>query len=209
MSLLTIRLRQLLLSLGLLLLSTLSTATTIEQMRFEQVVDTAALIFQGEVLAVESRQTGPRSISTYVQFRVDEVIKGSYTSDAIELSFLGGRVGNLQMTVSEMQVPEVGETGIYFVHSLDDSQVHPLVGWTQGHYLIKGESSAAQVTTADGQSVTALEAGNQSPLIILPHEGTARGVQVQSLNGNALPMTPGAFKARIRDIARESSGGAP
>jgi hypothetical protein len=208
-SLLTIHLRQLLLSLGLLLVTTLSTATTIEQMRFEQVVDTAALIFQGEVLAVESRQTGPRSISTYVRFRVDEVVKGSYASDTIELSFLGGRVGNLQMTVSEMQVPQVGETGIYFVQTLDHTQVHPLVGWTQGHYLIDGDDSAARVTTAEGQPVTALNPGNQTPLIVLPHEGTARGVQIQGLSDSSIPMTPDAFKSRIRQIAEQGQGETP
>ena len=125
--------------IGLLLLCLscgFAQASTVLEMNFEDVVSQSELVFEGQVLGLESRQLRDGSIHTFVRFTVRDVIKGSYAGEEIELGFLGGSVGGRTLQVSDMQIPGIGETGIYFVESLTRAQVHPLVGWDQGHFLL-------------------------------------------------------------------------
>ncbi len=39
--------------------------------------------------------------------------------------------------VSSMVYPAVGEHGIYFIENPDKQLINPLVGWGQGHFLVK------------------------------------------------------------------------
>jgi len=179
-------------------------ATTLIQLSFEELIAQSALIFEGRVIAVNAQQTGPRSIHTVVSFEILEVIKGEYAGNTIELSYLGGRVGDVALTVSEMQFPVQGETGIYFVENPYEEFIHPLVGWSQGHYLIQQlDALRQQVTTADGQAVVSID--EVAPLAMpmpLEHDGNVRGLQIQALSAPAAAMTPAAFKDRIRDMQR-------
>jgi hypothetical protein len=179
-------------------------ATTVMQMNFDDVVHKAQLIFEGRVIAVESRQTGPRAIHTIITFQVLDVVKGNYEQSTIELSYLGGRVGNREMWVAEMQIPAVGEAGVYFVGNPGETMIHPLVGWSQGHYRIERSSSgAAGVTTAQGRAVTGVGGTSAQPMTVLPEGAAARGVQVQALSVQQAVMTPAAFKSRIRQIHQQ------
>jgi hypothetical protein len=57
-----------------------------------------------------------------------------------------------------MQIPELGEQGIYFVESLARDQVHPLYGWTQGHLrLSRSKGGALNVLTAQGVPVIGID----------------------------------------------------
>jgi hypothetical protein len=182
-------------------------ATTLIQLSFEELIAQSALIFEGRVIAVNAQQTGPRSIHTVVSFEILEVIKGEYTGNTIELSYLGGRVGDVALTVSEMQFPVQGETGIYFVENPYEEFIHPLVGWSQGHYLIQQlDALRQQVTTADGQAVVSID--EVAPLAMpmpLEHDGNVRGLQIQALSAPAAAMSPAAFKDRIRDMQRRQT----
>ena len=64
-------------------------ATTVAQLSFDEVIASAELVFEGRVLAVEARETGPRSIHTFVEFEILDVLKGEYAGASIELSYLG------------------------------------------------------------------------------------------------------------------------
>lgn len=179
-------------------------ATTVAQLSFDQVVATAELVFEGRVLAVEARETGPRSIHTFVEFEVLDVLKGDYPGATIELSYLGGRVGNRQLQISEMQVPVAGETGVYFVESLQDRQLHPLVGWSQGHYLIEQDSNGrAHVQSASHQPIRAVSIAPFASAQTLSDDGVASGVQIQSIRDEEAAMSAAGFKALVRERVRE------
>ena len=68
------------------------------------------------------------------------MLKGEYAGSTLELRFLGGTVGTARLEVTDMLVPQVAERGIYFVESLSAPQVNPLVGWSQGHFLIEPQA---------------------------------------------------------------------
>ena len=40
------------------------------------------------------------------------------------------------LVITDMRMPEIGESGIYFIETLGQQQVHPLIGWQQGHYRV-------------------------------------------------------------------------
>ena len=175
-------------------------ATTIAQLEFADVIDSAELVFEGRVLDVHAEQTGPRSIHTTVRFEIIEVIKGQYTGSELELRYLGGRVGAREMYVDGMQLPQPGEHGIYFVESVHDALVHPMVGWSQGHFLILPTGASEGVYTADGSGVndvhTTTRSEHNAPAI-LGHDGSARGVVVQQLQ--APVISADRFKTIVRD----------
>ena len=68
---------------------------------------------------------------------IQDIIKGNYRANSITLRFLGGTVGNVTMAVSDMQIPQEGQHGIYFVESIERFQVNPLYGWSQGHFIVE------------------------------------------------------------------------
>ena len=191
----------------LLGVSPLLTATTVAQLSFDEVVGTADLVFEGRVVSVEARATGPRSIHTFVEFEILDVLKGEYTGARIELSYLGGRVGNRQLEVSDMQLPEAGETGVYFVESSGTPQVrqlHPLVGWSQGHYLIVQDSNGrAHVQSAGHQPIRAVNIAPFAAAQTLNEDGVASGVQIQAIADEGSAMSAAGFKALVRERVQE------
>ena len=183
-------------------------ASTLLQMSFGELVGGAELIFEGRVVAVEPRQQPGEMIKTWVTFAVTDVVKGNFARDEIELSFLGGRLGGRQLEVTDMAIPEIGETGFYFVETLLEAQVNPLLGWDQGRYLIETQPDGdTVVTTADHDPVLALEveapaAANGQPMNIL-ETGRADGVVVQSFGTASFlsqPMSVEDFKTSILSV---------
>lgn len=195
------------LAVMLMLLALPVWSSTLEQMSFEEVLETAEFIFEGRVVSVEGRQTGPRAIHTFVTYEVLDVLKGDASLEELELSFLGGTANGRQMVVTELQLPQVGESGFYFVESLHEPMVNPLTGWSQGHFLIEQNSRGqAEVRTAGRDPVYELQASPpQASQQILGHEGAARGVQIQALTEARRPMSPVSFKARVQDLLQQQT----
>lgn len=125
-----------------LLISTQVLATTVLKVGMNELAQNAEFVFEGKVLSKQvraSKVTGRPC--TYFVFSIKDVIKGSYDQPQIELCFAGGTLNGLTMKVSDMAMPSVGETGIYFVDALGKEPIHPLLGWSQGHYLVKKDSA--------------------------------------------------------------------
>ncbi|MGB4247017.1 MAG: hypothetical protein WBJ75_04795 [Pseudohongiellaceae bacterium] len=176
-------------------------ASTVLQMSFSEVVQHAELVFEGRVLTVESRMVPDGMIHTFVTFSVLDVLKGDAQLEEIELSFLGGQVGTQRLQVTDLEVPEVGETGFYFVESLVNAQVHPLVGWTQGHYLIEPDANGESiVTTADHEPILALEPAvpTTAPMPAEISKGVASGIVVQG-SGSASFLSRPLSAQEFRD----------
>lgn len=185
-------------------------ASTVMEMNLQQVVDTAELVFEGEVLSTESRQSGPRRIHTIVRFRVLDVIKGDHPGDELELRYLGGEVNGRRMQVTDMDWPEPGESGVYFVESLRRPLVHPLVGWSQGRYRIEvDEQGQDRVFTADRRPVAGVPSpGSGGDTVTRPstsapklgHGASGSGASLMELGEPRAAMRAGEFKRRVRDL---------
>jgi len=167
------------------------------------------LVFEGRVTSVESRLTGTRRIHTFVTCEIQEIIKGDYTEDTIILRFLGGSVGNQTLAVSDMTIPRAGEHGIYFVESLERDQVHPLYGWSQGHFIIEDDGAVTnRVMTGQRHPVTALTFDSESEETDILDQtevkelstGVAQGVKFEQ---NKKGLTSDEFKQALKERLHE------
>jgi len=136
--------RKLALYIALLTLASQAFASSILQVGMSELAQRSAFIFEGKVV---SKQVRPSPFDgrpcTYFRFDIIDIIKGRHPAPWIELCFTGGTLNGKTLRISDMTMPTVGESGIYFVATLDGEPIHPLFGWQQGHYLI--ETDAAQV----------------------------------------------------------------
>lgn len=146
------------LSTLLILSASLAGATSIESLNGDELLDRAELVFEGEVLRVESKRLSPKLIVTEVEFEVLEVINGSYDGAQLTLKFVGGKVADITMNVAEMIYPRVGEQGVYFVESVNKTLVNPLVGWSQGHFTYQRDQNAVKrVCTAHRNPIMSMD----------------------------------------------------
>ena len=176
-------------------------ASSIKSMSVEEVANNAALIFEGRVTASRVvQQPGSRAIHTLIRFEVLDVLKGGYAEPSIELSFLGGSMGEVSMHVTDLHRPKVGERGIYFVENPARSQVNPFYGWDQGHYKLKYQPDLGQmsVLTQGGKAIYSLQSKAATGVSGLSH-GVARGVGT-SAGAADKPLTPAEFKQQIRGM---------
>ena len=184
-------------------------ATTILGMDIDKLTADAEFIFEGEVVLTETRQdSNSRIISTYVTFNVIDVMKGDYDAASIELKFMGGVFDGRIMQVSGLKIPQLGEQGIYFVESTSRDLINPLLGWSQGHFIIIVDDGERRISTADNKPVTEVQSVSGIPLAIKKPQAliqgggdAAAGVTTESsliLIRRALSVDE--FKARIRDL---------
>lgn len=163
-------------------------ATSVLHVDLDFLLNKAMLIFEGEVVSSEARWNRDKtSISTFITFRVKDIIKGEPQSLTVTVGFLGGTVGETGLEVSTMVYPTVGENGIYFLENPGQQLVNPLVGWGQGHFRVKKDSNGMErILTEGGDPVLGLDvavmngadSGNakKSSISIFSH-GVARGVR--------------------------------
>lgn len=202
------RLTPLLLFLGLACAAPIQ-GTTIRGMDIDQVVADAELIFEGQVIDRQVRRADRGGlINTYVTFRVVDVLKGNYAGDTLELKFSGGTMGNEIIEVSGLVVPKAGEEGIYFVEALGRDLLNPLLGWSQGHYLIQELLGQRSMLSVKEQPVTAVQSRANIPISIKSQALTvdgdsapAQGVVVdRSELRSSKPMSVSEFKSHIRAL---------
>jgi hypothetical protein len=171
-------------------------ATSILSLSFNQVVNKSALVFEGTVIDQEvSSNPFGQQIMTYVTFNVTDVIKGEYSQSTIRLGFLGGKLENRGLFISGLNVPALGEHGIYFV--APGHRIHPLVGWSQGHFLVKNKESGVQVQTSRGTTVSKVVKKLVSSQMI--SKGIADGIITNSTTEQALTLQE--FKTSIKTIS--------
>lgn len=191
------------------LLHTSGQATTLLEMDIDSVADRAELIFLGNVLTSESIQNINGQYRTYVTFQVQEVLKGNYPGDSLELSFFGGNINGRGTVVSDLRRPEPGEAGIYFVESLSEDMINPLLGWSQGHFLIRNDQHGiARVTTNRREPVLEIQSMSDVPTLIRRPPGLVSGANSKAM-GVLIEqeqekidrgLTVDQFKARIRRL---------
>lgn len=186
-----------------------STATTLLGMDIDKVAQEAELVFEGEVLLREARQDSNSGIiSTYVTFAIHDVLVGDYSADTIELKFAGGMINGEVVEISGLTIPKDNEQGIYFVESTSRDLLNPILGWSQGHFIISEEDGERIVSTLERQPVISVQAVSaippaiKKPQALIEGDGeVAAGVIVDS---NPLSieraLTVEEFKTRILDL---------
>jgi hypothetical protein len=179
----------------------LSMATTIRAVTFEEMLQYAEFIFEGKVVAIGSVMplNSPLPL-TCVLFEISEVFKGSHSDDTVELCFLGGISGEYTVRIANMQYPKLDEKGIYFVKSLARQYTNPLYGWKQGHFLIETDpyTSREHLITADRQPVTGLTL-EETPSHALS-TGVASGVKTTDRLQIGKAWTVEEFKRNLRSM---------
>jgi hypothetical protein len=174
-------------------------ASTIRQLSFSEMVGSCQLVFEGRVASVEARAIGNLGrIDSFVTFEVLDLVKGAYSGRTLELSFLGGAIGNRTLAVSDLHIPQPGEHGIYFVRSTKETMVNPLCGWDQGHFLIvRDEQSVQRVAARSGRRVLSVSDDATANPANGISEGTALGVETSRERATG-GLTVNEFKREIR-----------
>jgi hypothetical protein len=182
-------------------------ASSVRQITMNEMLQQCQFVFEGTVVALEARENSQNRIHTYVTFEIQDIIKGSYSDNTITLSFLGGTIGNVTMAVGDMVFPKTGEHGIYFVESLERSQVHPLYGWSQGHFLVRPDDTGRERVMTNGeQPVTevltdiSIEQKNasQKPVTLLS-KGVVDGITLGIAGNDNTGLPVEEFKNILRE----------
>ena len=192
--------------LCLLLLVNTAEGTSVRGVSLEEMLNNSELVFEGRVINIESRMTHSGSnIHTYVVFDIIDVIKGEYHNDEIELSFAGGTVNGMTLSVGDMHMPEANEQGVYFVESLSRTQVHPFYGWSQGHLLIiKDAAGIERVTTQRKQPVMAVgPAIKRSQQQLKLNSGVAAGLVLEEGRDISEGISKPQFVQKLRDMLEQ------
>lgn len=187
----------------LFLFPSLSIATTIWAVTFEELLQYSEFVFEGRVVAVESvMPPDSRLPRTCVLFEISEVLKGSHSNDTVDLCFLGGISGEYTVHVANMQYPKLDEKGIYFVKSLAGQYANPFYGWEQGHFLIETDpyTSREYVLTAGGHPVTGIALEETPPHVL--STGVAIGVKTTNRLQIGKAWTVEEFKQNLRSMRK-------
>lgn len=177
-------------------------ASTVLAVGLDEMLQNSELVFEGEVTDVTSgyADVSRRKIYTYVTFEITEVIKGTYDDKFITLRYLGGTVDDRTLEIGDMQLPDKGEHGLYFVETLSQGQVHPLFGWSQGHLLIKKDPAGIErILSSNGAPVGAVDQQRLSAPR-MPGNGIARGLLLQRETRRAQPISATEFKSVLRNM---------
>ena len=185
-----------------------ASATTVLGLDIDKVVADAEFVFEGAVINSETRQDSNSGIiSTYVTFQINDIIKGDYSGDSIELKFMGGVFNGKIVQVSGMRIPEMAEQGVYFVESMSRDLINPLIGWSQGHFIIHDDNGTRRISTAGNQPVIEVEAVSAIPRSIKKPQSVvegntdiAAGVMTETSHMIERALTVEDFKSRIADL---------
>ncbi len=125
-------------------------ATTLQKFTFEELVDLSELIIEGQVESVYPYNNG-KFPHTRVLIKINDVLKGDYVGEYIELEFLGGQEGGKALIVSGQDIPALGEKGFYFIEETSTQAANPLLGWSQGHFRIRSDLKGNEYLETDIQ----------------------------------------------------------
>ena len=208
----------------LLAVSALASASTLLRVSVDELTQRAEFVFEGQVVSVQAQRSGARGmISTFVTFNVIDTIKGSAGAESIngsesnssiesiELKFLGGNLEGERLEVNGSRIPELGERGVYFVESLTQDLINPLLGWSQGQYLIQTEDGVEQVTSVNARPIVSVAAPSSAAaatsgpatarsaarLRVAAEPTVAEGMNA-GVKGSDEGLSPQAFKQQIQ-----------
>jgi len=179
------RINYLILSAAIGVLLPVARATTVIPPTFDELVNQAEVIFQGNVINVKSEWVGEgaqRHIMSYVTFKVEEALKGD-PGQSYTIRMLGGTVDGETMGVSDAPKFAVGDEDILFVQN-NGNQFIPLVGIMHGRFHVRTNEANQQIVTDNEEQ---------------PLKNLARLGRTASAAASDEPdLSAAAFKAAVR-----------
>lgn len=170
-----------------------ASAGSVRQLTLAEVLQYSELVFSGEVIESQAQWDDSQSnITTFITFEIESVIKGDSPQEKITLEFLGGAVDGEQQGISAMIYPEIGERGVYFASDPRQRLVHPLVGWSQGHFKEVTHQGETKIVTADDQAVVSVSFAPRFAKATRPLQfshGIAEGVWTSAELSSAVSKT--------------------
>jgi hypothetical protein len=175
-----------------LLFAGVASSTTVIPPSFDALVSGANTIFVGEVVNTQAIWVATpqgRAIKTLVDFRVEDVWKGS-SGAVTRLEFMGGTIGETTMEVIGMPTFSRGQRSVLFVSG--ERAVSPLVGFMHGRLRVERDYAGVdRVRTHDGRSLGGInEIGPNRPSYML------------SINPMRLSDLAAAVKSRAASAGR-------
>jgi hypothetical protein len=161
-------------------------ATTILPLSFQTLVRQADLIFTGRALnqRAEWREFhGKKSIVTLVTFAVERAHKGQAEA-TVTLQFLGGKIGDTELLVSEMPEFKPGERVVLFVAE-NGTAVCPVIGFYHGKFSVRRAASGVEEVLS----------GRGEPLIDVHALGVPKRAEAKS----SRVLSHNEFIARIHE----------
>lgn len=164
----------------------------------------ADLVFQGTVTEIKYAPSIEGIPHTFVTYRVEDVLKGSYSAPTLTLRFIGGVKieGNVMRRLSVSHAPkfENGQQDLLMVKGNTQTQC-PLVRCAQGRFRFQ----QGMVTSEEGAVIAR---GPQNRVLELPPAAEqagpgdfGAGVSVQAeTTPNAAPFDRAGFVAHVRDV---------
>ncbi len=139
-------------------ISTASYATTVERLDLDDLVRKAGSIVVGKVTNSRTYwSAGGKIILTTYTVEVEENLKGR-PARSVELTTIGGRIGNVELHVSGMPSFEKEEKAVVFVENTGAYQT--VVGLGQGKFTVVNDEVSNNVNGLafpDGRSATRLK----------------------------------------------------
>lgn len=162
-------------------------ATTVIPPSFDELVDKAEVIFEGNVTEVKSQWVGEgaeRHIVSYVTFAVKDSLKGE-SGAKYTLRMFGGEVDGEGMAIADAPKFKVGDEEILFVEN-NGSQLVPLVGIMHGRFHVRKEAGREVMTTDAEEKETTVKS-------------TARIGQANEDSTNEPALSAADFKSAIKE----------
>lgn len=177
-----------------------SQASSVRAVGIDEMLAGSELVVQGRVIG--QRVDGPGGkggIFTTLTLEVVDVVKGRPAARTIELRYLGGQLGDESLHVTDMEMPALGEQGVYFIEKPGRTQVHPLYGWQQGHLLIERDAASGVefVKTKSRRAIYAVEARPERRAQALGGD-VAAGLRLQGEAPDEPPLDVDTFKQQLR-----------
>ena len=136
----------------LFLISVCSFATTVQRLSLDDMVKKAQSIVHGRVRSANTHWSADgRLILTTYTLDVEETIKGR-AEKTLEITIVGGTVGNLGLFVSGMPSFDTGEEAVVFVET--SAGYSTVVGLSQGKFAIRNDevsNNVANLSFPDGR----------------------------------------------------------
>jgi hypothetical protein len=121
-----------------------SFATTVVRLTLDDMVKKAHEIVQGSVRSSQTRWSPDhRIILTITTIDIQETIKGQ-PSKTIELTTIGGTIGDLTLVVPGMPSFETGEDAVIFIENV--GAVKTVVGLNQGKFSVRNGDVANRMS---------------------------------------------------------------
>ena len=151
-------------------------AASVRPMQLDEIVDGAAVAFQGTCVANRSeREAATHLIVTHTTFRVKEVIKGSVPA-TYEIKQIGGSVGDLVYRVDGVPNFVPGEEYVVLLPGVSSAGFSSPVGLAQGKFTVKSDAAGAKVS--NGRDFREMTAG-------IPDSALPASVAVASAQGES------------------------